>query len=108
MQGAVSVISSLKLENPSIFFQAEEGIRDLTVPGVQRCALPISLHPGLPRRDRGRFTEANAERLPSRRRDDPPLLELGAPLRAHRTRTRPAPRRHHRAALEPVDRKSVV
>src|SRR2546427_5327838 len=27
------------------FFQAEDGIRDLTVTGVQTCALPISRHP---------------------------------------------------------------
>src|SRR5688572_16635068 len=27
-----------------VFFQAEDGIRDLTVTGVQTCALPISLH----------------------------------------------------------------
>src|SRR2546430_12329516 len=26
------------------FFQAEDGIRDLTVTGVQTCALPISWH----------------------------------------------------------------
>src|SRR2546430_7260681 len=26
-----------------VFFQAEDGIRDLTVTGVQTCALPISL-----------------------------------------------------------------
>src|SRR2546430_10412800 len=26
------------------FFQAEDGIRDLTVTGVQTCALPISRH----------------------------------------------------------------
>src|SRR2546430_3628302 len=26
---------------PSFFFQAEDGIRDLTVTGVQTCALPI-------------------------------------------------------------------
>src|SRR5256886_5946735 len=26
------------------FFQAEDGIRDLTVTGVQTCALPISIH----------------------------------------------------------------
>src|SRR2546430_9371861 len=31
------------------FFQAEDGIRDLTVTGVQTCALPISL-PGNPLR----------------------------------------------------------
>src|SRR5688572_31174563 len=28
--------------NPVFFFQAEDGIRDLTVTGVQTCALPIS------------------------------------------------------------------
>src|SRR2546430_15956759 len=28
------------------FFQAEDGIRDLTVTGVQTCALPIALAPG--------------------------------------------------------------
>src|SRR2546427_1253506 len=34
------------------FFQAEDGIRDLTVTGVQTCALPISLRPGRrPRRN---------------------------------------------------------
>src|SRR5688572_31139444 len=33
------------------FFQAEDGIRDLTVTGVQTCALPIS-GPGLPRPER--------------------------------------------------------
>src|SRR2546430_4255618 len=27
-----------------VFLQAEDGIRDLTVTGVQTCALPISLH----------------------------------------------------------------
>src|SRR5690606_40990684 len=27
------------------FFQAEDGIRDFHVTGVQTCALPISLHP---------------------------------------------------------------
>src|SRR5256886_13448900 len=27
---------------PVLFFQAEDGIRDLTVTGVQTCALPIS------------------------------------------------------------------
>src|SRR3990167_7378449 len=30
-----------------LFFQAEDGIRDLTVTGVQTCALPIC-QPGLP------------------------------------------------------------
>src|SRR5688572_33501556 len=30
----------------SFFFQAEDGIRDLTVTGVQTCALPISIAAG--------------------------------------------------------------
>src|SRR2546427_6887988 len=30
------------------FFQAEDGIRDLTVTGVQTCALPIWIRPKLP------------------------------------------------------------
>src|SRR5688572_33317037 len=31
------------LSYPIFFFQAEDGIRDLTVTGVQTCALPISV-----------------------------------------------------------------
>src|SRR2546430_6000557 len=31
----------------SFFFQGEDGIRGLTVTGVQTCALPISLYSGL-------------------------------------------------------------
>src|SRR2546430_11074706 len=31
-----------KLKPGAFFFQAEDGIRDLTVTGVQTCALPIS------------------------------------------------------------------
>src|SRR5207245_7089633 len=52
--------SSLRWCSLLFFFQAEDGIRDATVTGVQTCALPIS-----PRRDRGR------RRLPA-----PPLLPL--------------------------------
>src|SRR5688572_16431268 len=32
----------------TFFFQAEDGIRDLTVTGVQTCALPISARTGSP------------------------------------------------------------
>src|SRR2546427_4937565 len=44
--------------NQVFFFQAEDGIRDLTVTGVQTCALPISQAAGveqapLPRRECG-------------------------------------------------------
>src|SRR5205085_3832640 len=38
------------------FFQAEDGIRDLTVTGVQTCALPIWVE----RRDNAQSTEAGA------------------------------------------------
>src|SRR5688572_17162468 len=34
--------NKLPRPNPSYFFQAEDGIRGLTVTGVQTCALPIS------------------------------------------------------------------
>src|SRR5688572_15110456 len=33
---------SLSVSAGTFFFQAEDGIRDLTVTGVQTCALPIS------------------------------------------------------------------
>ena len=46
--------------------------------------------------------KTDAERLPSRWRHDPPLLGLGAVLRADRARSGPSPRRHARARLEPV------
>src|SRR5438874_11090859 len=36
------------------FFQAEDGIRDLYVTGVQTCALPIYVHPFLTFRQLGR------------------------------------------------------
>src|SRR5438270_1281839 len=32
-----------RMENIGFFFQAEDGIRDLTMTGVQTCALPISV-----------------------------------------------------------------
>src|SRR6202030_169394 len=35
-------ISSVRSVRSICFFQAEDGIRDLTVTGVQTCALPIS------------------------------------------------------------------
>src|SRR2546430_16725792 len=45
------------------FFQAEDGIRDLTVTGVQTCALPISHRPGgLLRRSRDRPGDDTAVR----------------------------------------------
>src|SRR2546430_10083040 len=46
-----------------LFFQAEDGIRDLTVTGVQTCALPIS----------------RAERAVASLDEEPAGLPLGAP-----------------------------
>src|SRR6266478_8838038 len=43
------------------FFQAEDGIRDLTVTGVQTCALPISEHPRF--RDRATTRTELADKL---------------------------------------------
>src|SRR2546421_7830845 len=40
--GGVPTIASLSLSLSFFFFQAEDGIRDLIVTGVQTCALPIS------------------------------------------------------------------
>src|SRR2546422_10295838 len=42
------------------FFQAEDGIRDVAVTGVQTCALPISAHRGLRTRDRGQYRAVEA------------------------------------------------
>src|SRR5256886_5946842 len=42
MLGAVQTGPNM-IYGPRFFFQAEDGIRDLTVTGVQTCALPISL-----------------------------------------------------------------
>src|SRR2546430_3081156 len=39
---AVIVGQAARRAGPCFFFQAEDGIRDLTVTGVQTCALPIS------------------------------------------------------------------
>src|SRR3989475_13311534 len=53
------------------FFQAEDGIRDLTVTGVQTCALPILLH----RNDVARLRRGAA------RRRDRRVSHAAAPLR---------------------------
>src|SRR5687768_17992101 len=37
------VYRNIKLQSQLFFFQAEHGIRDVAVTGVQTCALPISL-----------------------------------------------------------------
>src|SRR2546430_13188499 len=62
-------VDSTNAGDDCFFFQAEDGIRDLTVTGVQTCALPIS-----DRRESRRATtpaiprQATAPRLPDRSR----------------------------------------
>src|SRR2546430_6964111 len=83
------------------FFQAEDGIRDLTVTGVQTCALPIY------------HRRADPVRCPSRRRrarGGPPGRHLGVraaqtsvgpPGRRRRARRRGGERRHWRRLQRP-------
>src|SRR5882757_10620197 len=54
------------------FFQAEDGIRDIGVTGVQTCALPISLDRRRPDRAPGPDREeGHPHREGCRRREDP-------------------------------------
>src|SRR2546430_5958868 len=41
LDGMNRLVRGLGRDNFQVFFQAEDGIRDLTVTGVQTCALPI-------------------------------------------------------------------
>src|SRR3989440_7572621 len=92
-------------EPGSFFFQAEDGIRDLIVTGVQTCALPIY-----------RRRTGNCRRREKRDEDDPHHRPLAH--RSGRGRARHEPgasgREHHGARLvyrrtdRETDRKSVV
>src|SRR2546430_13044289 len=82
------------------FFQAEDGIRDLTVTGVQTCALPIS---GLAaRRVLSNCRRGNRSRLPV----------VNGPRRPHHramvVRPEPSGRTHGAGCRPGADRKSVV
>src|SRR3712207_8646115 len=80
------------------FFQAEDGIRDIGVTGVQTCALPISHRPR-PRRAAGPAPFHRARHG----RGDPADLAGGSP------RLRPGPRDRlllrHRARLRSEERR---
>src|SRR5436189_4284871 len=69
------------LRSSSFFFQAEDGIRDTSVTGVQTCALPISWSrsAALTSTDSARSTKPGHWRKPARSRRDPE--QLGLPLR---------------------------
>src|SRR5256885_9456383 len=80
------------------FFQAEDGIRDYKVTGVQTCALPISRH-----RDSVRGADLDRARLPVDGSD--PRLD-GEPDQRADANPDPGPQRD--ADRLPQDRKSVV
>src|SRR5260221_10252073 len=62
----------------SFFFQAEDGIRDHCVTGVQTCALPISRpEPAANRCPRRRRRRSARRRRPSRRRSGPSVRRRG-------------------------------
>src|SRR5256885_7909336 len=84
------------------FFQAEDGIRDYKVTGVQTCALPI-----WPRPDRRRLVADHQGGRGSGRERLSRLLRSGIRWRRQRSseRLRLAARRWSRS---PKDRKSVV
>src|SRR5438270_9705932 len=72
------------------FFQAEDGIRDLTVTGVQTCALPIYARCGL------RSTlPARSSRSATHRRRAPPRR---SPQRACRSTSHASPHARHASA----------
>src|SRR5438132_10364414 len=52
------------------FFQAEDGIRDHCVTGVQTCALPISVWPWSPERAVVRFADLTLANLTTARSGD--------------------------------------
>src|SRR5207249_9197856 len=63
------------------FFQAEDGIRDRNVTGVQTCALPISCDT---RRTRRRAPRASSARGPRSRRRDTPRVDQSTGLSSFR------------------------
>src|SRR3989454_12605356 len=85
------------------FFQAEDGIRDYKVTGVQTCALPISARAGVPELCDGN-ERCNENHDAAGDRVWPPLARSGADWRSPGLRLRSARRRAaaflaHRASL---------
>src|SRR2546430_13459062 len=73
------------VERRFLFFQAEDGIRDLTVTGVQTCALPISCPAKTSTATHGRAGSTPAAGIPSPQRSGWQCLLADAPHRhAHR------------------------
>src|SRR5688500_19539387 len=59
------ILPDCDLNNINFFFQAEDGIRDYKVTGVQTCALPISIFAGSPRWMTRSITTTTSARMPS-------------------------------------------
>src|SRR3712207_7286115 len=95
---SVTSVSALCKDILIFFFQAEDGIRDIGVTGVQTCALPI--YPRDAARDPRRDLRARADGL-HRVRGRQPRQDAGGP---HRGEQGPPDAADH----EPRDRKSVV
>src|SRR5438445_4011220 len=80
-----------KFARVSFFFQAEDGIRDIGVTGVQTCALPISRSIFARHRPQGRRADAFARSDGARRDlriggcDDPEEAAVGGPAWLDRT-----------------------
>src|SRR5687767_15304535 len=114
-RGFVTVFVMIVLMSFSLmifFFQAEDGIRDKLVTGVQTCALPICAVLRRPRSARWRRRHQEDQLRSVERRDATGQTVPG--VLAHEQR-RASPRRLERAHLSPafdeallVDRKSVV
>src|SRR5690349_22958945 len=90
------------------FFQAEDGIRDLYVTGVQTCALPISLPAHSPRNaaDAGAAPAAKARACRSHR----PKRSSSRPMRARgcRSTSHPTARRSEEHTSELQSRRDLV
>src|SRR5256885_11279419 len=84
----------------SFFFQAEDGIRDYKVTGVQTCALPICGRQRVPLRHHGRRRDPSPRRAGEEERRLPQVAPLAGPrARVGGSLCRAAPQ---------LDRKSVV
>src|SRR2546430_5344778 len=85
------------------FFQAEDGIRDLTVTGVQTCALPISPREGGPRHPR-RLAAGNPELwLEVGPVDDEREVDVHASRSLHTSATGSCVERADRPDVRPVE-----
>src|SRR5438067_5756978 len=93
------------------FFQAEDGIRDRNVTGVQTCALPISISSRSVLADAARAATRPAGSVSFRWTNSPPcsaraIAKLASGSRSHSQALRSEERRvgkEHRLAGEPLD-----